>query len=311
MILLWGLSGDDPLDGVAAALRDRAVPFHLLDQRTVLDVSVEMRIGARLSGTVDAPCGRLDLDEVDAVYVRVYDARRLPAVEAAGPEVLPRIDATEMALWAWADDTCARVVNRPSAMASNNSKPYQAALIRAQGFAVPETLITTDADAARRFWDEHRAVIYKSTSGVRSVVSRLTSVHLDRLEDVRWCPTQLQVWIAGRDFRAHVVGGEVFAVEVISSADDYRYAGRQGGSATLRACTLPCDVEDRCRRTAAALGLPLAGIDLRESPGGEWYCFEVNPSPAFTYYESHTGQPITAALASFLAGRHAAGDAYQ
>jgi glutathione synthase/RimK-type ligase-like ATP-grasp enzyme len=302
VILLWGLSGDDPLESVAAALGDLPIPFRRLDQRAILDVSVEMRIGERLSGTVHAPGGQIDLDDVEALYVRVYDARRLPAVAAAGAEALPRIEATETALWSWADDTGARVVNRPSAMASNNSKPYQAALIQAQGFAVPETLITTDADAARHFWQEHRAVIYKSTSGVRSVVARLTSVHLDRLDDLRWCPTQLQAWIPGRDFRAHVVGAEVFAVEVISSADDYRYASQQGSSVTLRACELPHEVEDRCRRTSAALGLALAGLDLRQSPGGEWYCFEVNPSPCFTYYESHTGQPIAAALARFLAG---------
>jgi len=302
MILLWGLSGDDPLDDVAAVLRGLAVPYRLLDQREVLDVSVEMHLDDRISGTVHAPGGRIDLDDVDALYVRVYDARRLAAVADAGPEALARIEAVETALWSWADDTDARVVNRPSAMSSNNSKPYQAALIRAQGFSVPETLITTDADAARQFWQEHRAVIYKSTSGVRSVVARLTSVHLDRLEDLRWCPTQLQAWIPGRDFRAHVVGDEVFAVEVVSAADDYRYARQQGSSVTLRASTLPRDVEERCRRTSAALGLPLAGIDLRQSPGGEWYCFEVNPSPCFTYYESHTGQPLTAAVARYLAG---------
>jgi glutathione synthase/RimK-type ligase-like ATP-grasp enzyme len=306
VILLWGLSGDDPLESVASALCDRDVPFQRLDQRDVLDVSIDLRIGERLSGVVQAPDGSIDLDEVDAVYVRVYDARRLRTVEAAGSTALPRLDAIEMALWSWIDDTPARVINRPSAMASNNSKPYQASLILEQGFAVPETLVTTDPDAARDFWEKHRAVIYKSVSGVRSVVSRLTSVHFDRLQDVRWCPTQLQAWIPGRDFRAHVVGGEVFAAEVISDADDYRYARRQGGSATLRACALPPAVEERCLRTAAALGLPLAGVDLRESPGGEWYCFEVNPSPAFTYYESHTGQPIAAALASFLAGQHGA-----
>ena len=28
--------------------------------------------------------------------------------------------------------------------------------------------------------------------------------------------------------------------------------------------------------------------------------FEVNPSPGFTYYETNTGQPIAAAIASLL-----------
>jgi D-alanine-D-alanine ligase-like ATP-grasp enzyme len=48
------------------------------------------------------------------------------------------------------------------------------------------------------------------------------------------------------------------------------------------------------------LRLPVAGIDLRRTPQGEWYCFEVNPSPAFAYYEAATHQPIAEAIAGLL-----------
>ena len=46
--------------------------------------------------------------------------------------------------------------------------------------------------------------------------------------------------------------------------------------------------------------LLFAGIDLKETPEGEFYCFEVNPCPGFLYYERHTGQPISTALAELL-----------
>jgi D-alanine-D-alanine ligase-like ATP-grasp enzyme len=49
------------------------------------------------------------------------------------------------------------------------------------------------------------------------------------------------------------------------------------------------------------MGLELAGIDLRIRPNGEVVCFEVNPSPAFSYYEERTGLPIAAAVARHLA----------
>jgi hypothetical protein len=48
------------------------------------------------------------------------------------------------------------------------------------------------------------------------------------------------------------------------------------------------------------MNLSIAGIDLRRTPAGEWFCFEVNPSPAFSYYEQVTGQPIGQALALLL-----------
>jgi glutathione synthase/RimK-type ligase-like ATP-grasp enzyme len=51
--------------------------------------------------------------------------------------------------------------------------------------------------------------------------------------------------------------------------------------------------------------LTVAGVDLRWAPGGAWYCFEVNPSPAFSYFAQATGQPIARAIARLLAGHPA------
>ena len=63
---------------------------------------------------------------------------------------------------------------------------------------------------------------------------------------------------------------------------------------------LPADVDEACRRMVRGMDLYLAGIDLRLTPDGNWYCLEVNPSPGFTYFEAVTGQPIAAAVASLL-----------
>jgi glutathione synthase/RimK-type ligase-like ATP-grasp enzyme len=186
-------------------------------------------------------------------------------------------------------------------MASNDSKPYQSQLIRSAGFSVPETLVTTDPDAARAFWRRHGDVIYKSVSSIRSIVTRLTLEHIERMRDVRWCPTQLQAYVHGQDYRVHVVGQRLFATAITSSADDYRYASRQGAEVALRTVSLPDDVAERCLALSKVLELPLAGVDLRRADNGDWYCFEVNPSPCFTYYEHHTHQPMAEAVAHYLA----------
>ena len=100
----------------------------------------------------------------------------------------------------------------------------------------------------------------------------------------------------------HVLAEEIFATEIHSEADDYRYATRTGHGAELRPLKLPADVADRCRELTRALGLTFAGIDLRRSLDDEWYCFEVNPSPGFSYYQAHTGVAIDLAVARVLAG---------
>ena len=49
------------------------------------------------------------------------------------------------------------------------------------------------------------------------------------------------------------------------------------------------------------MNLSVAGVDLRCSPADRWYCFEVNPSPGFMYYQAASGQPISQAIAQRLA----------
>ena len=116
------------------------------------------------------------------------------------------------------------------------------------------------------------------------------------MANLRWCPTQFQCWVPGVDHRVHVVGEQVLAVRVLSSAVDYRY-----GIARMEPCQLPDDVAARCLSMARGLGLPLAGLDLRRTPEGEWVCFEVNPSPAYSCYE-FPDRRITFAIAELLLG---------
>jgi glutathione synthase/RimK-type ligase-like ATP-grasp enzyme len=301
LILVWGLGPEKPLELVCRELGRLGVPVLLLDQHDVLACAVDLAVGAEVGGTLRTREHTVDLRTVTAAYLRPYESYRVPAVAREGPGSVAwrHAVAFENAVWCWAELTPALVVNRSQAMAANGSKPYQLEQIRRLGFAVPDTLLTTDPDQALAFWERHGTVVYKSVSGVRSIVARLRPEHRDRLADVAGCPTQFQQYVPGRDHRVHVVGGEVFPCEVVSDADDYRYPGPH--AVQLKACRLPEEVEDRCRALAAALELPVAGVDLRRTPEGEWYCFEVNPAPAFAYYEEATGQPISAAVARLLA----------
>jgi glutathione synthase/RimK-type ligase-like ATP-grasp enzyme len=204
-------------------------------------------------------------------------------------------------LMSWADLTPALVVNRPFAMAGNNSKPYQAAWIHSLGFQVPDTLITTEPSAVLEFQEKHGTLIYKSMSGVRSIVSRLTAAHRERLRDIVWCPTQFQQYVPGVDYRVHIVGSVVFPCRIRSDGDDYRYASRADAPVTIEVADLPDKIADGCRALAHTMKLLFAGVDLRQTPDDEWFCFEVNPSPGFTYYEQATEQPLAESVARILA----------
>jgi len=302
-ILIWGLAADPPLGSVRAALSRIGAPVVFLDQQDVLGCKIELVVDCAVRGTLKILRKAIDLAAIGAVYVRPYDVRQIQALEGKGSGH-PEFDhalSFEGALSCWLEMTPGLVVNRPSAMSSNNSKPYQMELIRAAGFDVPHTVVTTDASAVLAFWEKHGAVIYKSVSGFRSIVTRLGPEHRERLPDVSHCPTQFQEYIAGTDIRIHVVGEEVFGCEILSDADDYRYPSLPDAGVQVRSYPVPADLTERCRRLAAALELPVAGIDFRRTAAGRIYCFEVNPSPGFSFYEEATGQPIGEAIARLLA----------
>jgi glutathione synthase/RimK-type ligase-like ATP-grasp enzyme len=305
MILLCGIPSESPLAMVAAALDARGASYRMLNQRKVATCSIAWQIDAgQIDGTLRLEHETHRLADIDAVYVRLMDDRLLPELKDAPDDSPARRHARAFheALYRWLEAAPGRIVNRADPQGSNGSKPYQAQLIAQYGFNVPETLITNDPERVRAFQREHGDLIYKSISGVRSIVQQLTDSDMERLEHIRWCPVQFQALVPGTDVRVHVVGEEAFATEIVSDRLDYRYARRDGGSTSLRATELPADIVARCVAMTEGLGLAFAGIDLKLAPDGRVFCFEVNPCPAFSFYEANTDQPIAAAVARYLAG---------
>lgn len=270
--LILGRPDDPPLAAAWAAVQRLGLPGTFVDLREP---------GIRLEGSeLWRPSGHVSLDGVTGFYLRGHGAADA---------------ATAQALRDWAELTPAgvRVVNRRRGSASNFSKPGQSLAIAAAGFRTPTGLLTTDPDAARAFVARHGKVIVKSASAVRSIV-RTVDVHED-FSAVAWCPTQFQAFVPGTEYRVHVVGRRTFARRIVSEAVDYRY-----GAASTVAAELPDEVTDRCIRLAADLGLELAGLDLRRTPDGDWFCFEANTSPVWTAYDEDGS--IAVALALHLAG---------
>lgn len=292
MIVFFG-SGEDSCMRMAVDFASEfGIEHRFIDQCALDCDDLWLKVGpmavtcsARVSGEMFA------LDDVIGVYARPL-----------GIASTTQSRAFTTAFTEWLDQVDTLVVNRPISMRSNSSKPYQSQLIGQAGFSVPETLVTNDPEAVRAFHRQHGRVIFKSTSGIRSIVRELDDDYLANVGRVRSLPTQFQAFVEGVDVRVHVVGEQVFATEVISTAIDYRYAERDGDEVTHRAVGLDAEMTARCRTLASTLQLPLCGIDLRRTPGGTYVCFEVNPMPAFSYYVSRTGQPIVQALVELLAG---------
>jgi hypothetical protein len=309
VILFCGIPSEAPLALAIEEARRRDVPHVVLNQREThaMRWTLDVTRGA-MSGRVWVQGRELPLAHVNGVYTRLIDSAQLPehqprSARVLDPDGVQRAAAMQDALGQWMQVTPARVANRPQAGLSNASKPFQLQRIRDAGLLVPPTLVTNCVDALAAFRAAHGRVIYKSISGVRSIVHELTPRALARLPLLRALPTQFQALVPGTDVRVHVVGARVFATRIVTSGGtDYRYAARDGHDVTLTPDVLPGEVADACTRLSAALDLPFCGIDLRHGTDGRYYCFEANPSPAYSYYEQAAGQPIAAALVDWLQG---------
>lgn len=309
MILFCGIPSEPPLAGAIAAANALGVEHVVFNQRHAHHCDVVLDVGdGRATGALWMWEREYSLEHFQGVYTRFMESASLPENRPAGRRAPDALLVEKSAflhdvLNEWLEVAPCTVVNRTSAMGSNVSKPYQAQLIGREGFRTPETLVTNEPAEVREFARRHGRVIYKSTSSIRSIVRELAPDVPDAdLARVRDLPTQFQQFVGGGNMRVHVVGDAVFATEIATAAIDYRYARREALDVAMSATVLPADIAERCVRLARRLALPFCGIDLKRTAQGEYYCFEVNPSPAYSYYEDHTGQPIARALVRYLAG---------
>jgi len=311
MILVCGIPSDGTTRLVIEAAGVAGVEHVVLNQRESRSIGlrVDVRRGEPVDGILSL-CGRdWPLSVFSGVFLRLMDWQDLPE-NRLGPTYDPggfrRSGLLHDALTQWTEMTRCRVMNRCSAMGSNASKPYQAQFIQETGFLTPPTLITSDPGRIKEFLRAHGKVVFKSISWTRSIVRTLSDVRLLHLDRVRLLPTQFQAFVPGTNVRVHVTGEEVFATEIQTPAVDYRYPSSEGEELKMVPVQLPEEIEARCRALATRLALPLAGIDLKVTPAGEYYCFEVNPMPAYSFFQEGSGQEIAGGIVRYLSGGDAA-----
>ncbi len=308
MLLLCGIPSERPMEYIAARASESGIPVVYWNQREFRKLEIQFQINNanEVKGSLTINKQPYNLDDFSGIFLRTLSENHLPEMKSLEPDHEDYLHCCRLhsLLYSWCEITPAVVMNRVSSMGSNSSKPYQASIIQQYGFKIPPTIITNDTEDVLEFVDRYKKVIYKSISGVRSIIQVLKKSDYERLNDIQYCPTQFQAYIEGTDYRVHVVGKKTFVTKIITNGIDYRYTARDDNGWTQLECsTLPDHVLASCLELSHGLGMTLSGIDLRMTPAEEVYCFEVNPCPGFSYYEAHTNQPISLEIVRTLAGR--------
>jgi hypothetical protein len=299
MILLWGIENDPPLSMVRYELKRRGVDILYLNHKKIWKTYIDIQFMPELTGEINYDGKVYLLNNIQSAYFRPYDYHYFPAYISVAEKNRHRLDILasnfDDIMWCWAELTPALVLNKPLNMLSNCSKPYQLSIIKKAGFKTPHTILTNNRQFILDFKNMHNEIIYKSTSSIRSIAKKLDPYKEREFDKLICCPTQFQEYVEGVNCRVHIVGEKVFATKIISDAADYRYA-----IAKQEPFDLPLSIYQKSLLLSKMLKLPLCGIDFKITPERDWICFEVNPSPAYSYYEQATGQKISSAIADLL-----------
>lgn len=246
----------------------------------------------RVSGRVP---GATSLDAYDAAIVRTMPPGSLEQV-VFRMDVLHRLESAGR-----------RVMNPPRALEICVDKYLASARLDAAGLPTPRTLVCQDAESAATAYHELGGdVVVKPLFGSegRGMV-RVTDVEmawrtfrtLERLNAVLY----LQEFVAhpGWDLRVFVVGARVLTAMRRHAHGDWRTNVAQGGRGDPVACTP--DEERLALAAAAAVGAPVAGVDLLPRPGGGYHVIEVNAVPGWRALAPVTGIDVARAIVRFVA----------
>jgi ribosomal protein S6--L-glutamate ligase len=201
------------------------------------------------------------------------------------------------------------VLNPPRALEACVDKYLAAARLEAAGLPVPPTVVCQHADAALEafaalggdvvvkplFGSEGRGMVRVSDPDLAWRTFRT----LERLQAVLY----LQRFIdhPGWDLRAFVLGDRVLTAMRRHARNGWRTNVAQGGKG--EPARLTPEAERLALAAAAALGTPVAGVDLVPDRDGRWYVLEVNAVPGWRALAPVTGIDVAAEIVQFLAQR--------
>ncbi|CCK25479.1 RimK domain-containing protein ATP-grasp [Streptomyces davaonensis JCM 4913] len=233
-----------------------------------------------------------------------------PAAHAA--HASPWLTAeTRQALYGMLYSAPARWMNHPRDAERARLKPWQMRVAHLSGFAVPPTVFTTSPRLAREFTEEHKDVVVKSASGPPpgepGVALPTTLIGPDAdFSAVAAGPALLQRYVPKRaDIRLTCVGAQLFAAR--KAADPGQVDGRYGDTGhAWEPVPVPGRIAAAVREYVALASLAYAAFDFAEDADGVWWFLECNQGGQFGFVELETGQPISAAVAQWLA--HSAAD---
>ena len=310
-VLLVTTSYDLAPEYVGEALEHRGVPFFRLDTDR-FPSEVQACFNPQ-DGLAISDGGRhISHREIKSVWYRRNVLPNLPEALDPGSSEFCEREARMFLEGTLAALPTQRWLSSPQAIWLAERKPYQLAIAAQLGFTLPHTIVTNDEAAVRGFALENQMVAKAVSSGyIKGIdgnqaifTSALGPDDLEDLSGLALAPVIFQEKVEkSSDIRVTVVGGEVFAAEILSQ-------DRESSKVDWRATDDP-DLEHRphelppaltrlCLRLVSQLGLAFGALDFALTRDGIYVFFEINPNGEWVWLEDQLGLPISDRIAAWL-----------
>jgi glutathione synthase/RimK-type ligase-like ATP-grasp enzyme len=298
VLIILTNSEDATSDYLCEVLRANCINYRRLDTD---NIQKECSIGYK----VGVSHLKIKSEQISSADIETVLVRRPKRLKIAGDPSAETDHATDEWIEALegflAHVSFSKWVNHPSANAGASHKIEQISRARKLGLSAPDTLLTQEANEAKRFFakHEHQVVVKPLASGYIErdkqlndtviYTSLISTKHLDQLGLICKCPTLFQQAVNKiSDVRVCYVDGQTTAVELAFSENgrqrlDIRRNHMRG--VKYRVVEIPSKVKKALHRLMQSYKLRFGAIDFVLDRRGEWYFLEINPNGQWAWLD--------------------------
>lgn len=177
----------------------------------------------------------------------------------------------------------------------HNTKVQLASYLRSQKLPMPRTFGTNSANDLNKKIKSKREYVMKSACGV-GATRLLTEDHLNKHDELRYCPMLGQERIEGETIRVHTIGNKavlslrIFATDVDSRTD----------TAGFEVIELIKKHEEAIIKANEKLGLVFSAWDVIVDKKGRLYLLDCNPGPYIYWIGAYFTRLFMAEVAKYL-----------
>jgi glutathione synthase/RimK-type ligase-like ATP-grasp enzyme len=207
-------------------------------------------------------------------------------------------------------------VNNPQRTFEAENRLNQLLWAQKIGFSIPETLITNEMAAAKKFFKTfrkstivkvlHHHEIYLNQRSFRFLTNNIETSHISKFDELTYAPVIFQKKINNSsEIRVTVVNDRIFSCRISTTQEKHNFSDLhkiKENDLIFSEISIGKKIEKLCINLNTKLGLLVSSIDFIEGKNGELFFLEINPIGDWNWIEKHTNLPVTKSVFDFVNG---------